>query len=178
VYLLKDRHGKVVYVGKAVNLRAALRSYLRGGDERSQVEFLLRQLADFETLVAASEKEALILENNLIKQYRPRYNIRLKDDKSYVSVKITLQDPWPRVLVTRKLVRDGSRYLGRSTARLGARDAGYRPQGVPAAHLQRRRVPQPRRGRASSTTSSAASARACCRSTGRSTASISGRRCC
>jgi excinuclease ABC subunit C len=112
VYLLKDRHDKVIYVGKAVNLRGRLRSYLRGGDERSQVEFLLRQLADFETLVAASEKEALILENNLIKQYRPRYNIRLKDDKSYVSVKITLQDPWPRVLVTRKLVRDGSRYLG------------------------------------------------------------------
>ncbi|HWP65164.1 MAG TPA: excinuclease ABC subunit UvrC [Candidatus Limnocylindria bacterium] len=112
VYLLKDRHGKVIYVGKAVNLRARLRSYLRGGDERSQVEFLLRRLADFETLVAASEKEALILENNLIKQYRPRYNIRLKDDKSYVSVKVTMQDPWPRVLVTRKLVRDGSRYLG------------------------------------------------------------------
>jgi excinuclease ABC subunit C len=112
VYLLKDRHGKVIYVGKAVSLRARVRTYLRGGDERSQVRFLVGKLADFDTLVTASEKEALILENNLIKQYRPRYNIRLKDDKSYVSVKVTVQDPWPRVLVTRRIVKDGSRYFG------------------------------------------------------------------
>jgi excinuclease ABC subunit C len=112
VYLLKDAQGKVIYVGKAVNLRARVRSYLRGGDERSQVRFLVGKLADFETLVTASEKEALILENNLIKQYRPRYNIRLKDDKSYVSVKVTIQEPWPRVLVTRRIVKDGSRYFG------------------------------------------------------------------
>ena len=112
VYLLKDRHGKVIYVGKAVSLRARVRSYLRGGDERSQVRFLVGKLTDFDTLVTASEKEALILENNLIKQYKPRYNIRLKDDKSYVSVKVTVQDPWPRVLVTRKIVKDGSRYFG------------------------------------------------------------------
>src|SRR5205809_4558637 len=112
VYLLKDRHGKIIYVGKAANLRSRVRSYLRGGDERSQVRFLVERLAEFETLVTASDKEALILENNLIKQYRPRYNIRLKDDKSYVSVKVTVQDPWPRVLVTRKIVKDGSRYFG------------------------------------------------------------------
>ena len=112
VYLLKDRHGKVIYIGKATNLRSRVRSYLRGGDERSQVRFLVDRLAEFETLVTASDKEALILENNLIKQYRPRYNIRLKDDKSYVSVKVTVQDPWPRVLVTRKIVKDGSRYFG------------------------------------------------------------------
>jgi excinuclease ABC subunit C len=112
VYLLKDAHGKVIYVGKAVNLRARVRSYLRGGDERSQVRFLVGKLASFETLVTASEKEALILENNLIKQYRPRYNIRLKDDKSYVSVKVTVGEAWPRVLVTRRIVKDGSRYFG------------------------------------------------------------------
>src|SRR5437667_5746037 len=112
VYLLKDRHGKVIYIGKAANLRSRVRSYLRGGDERSQVRFLVERLAEFETLVTASDKEALILENNLIKQYRPRYNIRLKDDKSYVSVKVTIQDSWPRVLVTRKIVKDGSRYFG------------------------------------------------------------------
>jgi excinuclease ABC subunit C len=112
VYLLKDRHGKVIYVGKAANLRGRVRSYVRGGDERSQVRFLVERLADFETLVTANDKEALILENNLIKQYRPRYNIRLKDDKSYVSVKVTLKDPWPRVLVTRRIVKDGSRYFG------------------------------------------------------------------
>src|SRR6476660_6538181 len=112
VYLLKDRQGKVIYVGKAANLRSRVRTYLRGGDERSQVRFLVDRLADFETLVTASDKEALILENNLIKQYKPRYNIRLKDDKSYVSVKVTVQDPWPRVLVTRRIVKDGGRYFG------------------------------------------------------------------
>jgi excinuclease ABC subunit C len=112
VYLLKDAAGKVIYVGKAVNLRTRVRSYLRGGDERSQVRFLVGRLADFETLVTVTEKEALILENNLIKQYKPRYNIRLKDDKSYVSVKVTVQEPWPRVIVTRRLVKDGSRWFG------------------------------------------------------------------
>ena len=122
VYLLKDRHGKVIYVGKAANLRSRVRTYLRGGDERSQVRFLVDRLADFETLVTASDKEALILENNLIKQYKPRYNIRLKDDKSYVSVKVTVQDPWPRVLVTRRIVKDGSRYFGPFASASAVRD--------------------------------------------------------
>jgi excinuclease ABC subunit C len=112
VYLLRDRHGKVIYVGKAKSLRARVRSYFRGGDERSHVPFLVSRVATFETLVTGNEKEALILENNLIKQYKPRYNIRLKDDKSYVSVKIEDAKGWPRLVVTRKLVRDGSRYLG------------------------------------------------------------------
>lgn len=112
MYLLKDASGKVIYVGKAKNLRARLRQYVRGGDERSQIRFLLAKIADVETLVTANDKEALILENTLIKQYKPRYNIRLKDDKSYVSVKVTVQDPWPRILVTRRIVKDGSRYFG------------------------------------------------------------------
>lgn len=112
VYLLKDRTGKVIYVGKAKSLRPRVQSYFRGGDERHQVQFLVRRVGDLECLVTRNEKEALILENNLIKQYKPRYNIRLKDDKSYVSVKITSSDPWPRVLVTRKIARDGSRYFG------------------------------------------------------------------
>ena len=71
----------------------------------------MRQVRDFETLVTTSEKEALILENNLIKQYNPRYNIRLKDDKSYLSAKIT-NHPWPRITVTRRIVKDGGRYFG------------------------------------------------------------------
>jgi len=112
VYLLKDRGGKVIYVGKAKNLRARVRGYLRGGDERSQIQFLMRRVVTVGTLVTANDKEALILENNLIKQYKPRYNIRLKDDKTYLSVKITLADAWPRVLVTRRIVKDGSRYIG------------------------------------------------------------------
>jgi excinuclease ABC subunit C len=112
VYLLKDRRGKVIYVGKAKSLRARVRTYFRGGDGRFQVAYLMAHVEAFETLVTNTEKEALILENNLIKQYKPRYNIDLKDDKSYVSVKVTLQDAWPRVLVTRKIRQDGSRYFG------------------------------------------------------------------
>jgi excinuclease ABC subunit C len=112
VYLLKDERGKVIYVGKAKSLRNRVRTYFRGGDERHQVRFLMRRVADLETLVTSNDKEALILENNLIKQYKPRYNIRLKDDKSYVSVKVTVRDEWPRILVTRKIRQDGSKYYG------------------------------------------------------------------
>ena len=112
VYLLRDRHGKVIYVGKAKSLRARVRMYFRGGDGRLQVPFLVERVADLETLVTRNEKEALILENNLIKQYKPRYNVRLKDDKSYVSVKVTVEDEWPRVYVTRKIRKDRSRYFG------------------------------------------------------------------
>ena len=114
VYLLKDRTGKVLYVGKAKSLRSRVRAYFRPGEEgdgRFQVRFLMRKVRDFDTLVTTSEKEALILENNLIKQYHPRYNIRLKDDKSYLSAKIT-SHPWPRITVTRRIVKDGGTYLG------------------------------------------------------------------
>ena len=121
VYLLRDRAGaksagripgKVLYVGKAKSLRARVRAYFReSGDTRFQVRFLMKRVGDFDVLVARSEKEALILENNLIKQYRPRYNIRLKDDKSYLSAKMT-NHPWPRIMVTRKIVRDGGKYFG------------------------------------------------------------------
>ncbi|HEV3110950.1 MAG TPA: excinuclease ABC subunit UvrC [Candidatus Binataceae bacterium] len=112
VYLLRDKAGKVLYVGKAKSLRPRVRAYFRdGGDARFQVRFLMSRVKDFETLVTASEKEALILENNLIKQYRPRYNIRLKDDKSYLSAKVT-KHAWPRIMVTRKIVKDGGRYFG------------------------------------------------------------------
>ena len=124
VYLLRDRAGaaagkavgktlgKVLYVGKAKSLRSRVRAYFReGGDTRFQVRFLMKRVGDFDVLVTHSEKEALILENNLIKQYRPRYNIRLKDDKSYLSAKMT-NHPWPRIMVTRKIVRDGGKYFG------------------------------------------------------------------
>src|SRR5207247_3938234 len=111
VYLMRDKGGKVVYVGKAKDLRARVRVYFNNADERSQIQFLLRRVEDIETLVTGSDKEALILENNLIKQYKPRYNIRLKDDKSYLSAKIT-NHAWPRITVTRRIVKDGGRYIG------------------------------------------------------------------
>jgi len=122
VYIFKDKRGKAIYVGKAKNLRDRVRSYVRGGDGRYQVSFLMNRAADFETLVTVSETEALILENNLIKQYKPRYNIKLLDDKSYVSVKVTVKDAWPRILVTRKIQRDGSVYLGPFASASGIRE--------------------------------------------------------
>src|SRR5260370_36814805 len=122
VYLLRDRAGKVLYVGKAKNLRSRVRAYFReGGDGPFQVRFLMRRVSDFDTIVTASEKEALILENNLIKQYKPKYNIRLKDDKSYLSAKIT-NHAWPRITVTRKIVKDCGHYFGPFGSACGLRD--------------------------------------------------------
>jgi excinuclease ABC subunit C len=123
VYLLRDGKRKVIYVGKAKSLRSRVRMYFRGGDERLQLPYLVSRVADIETLVTRNEKEALILENNLIKQYKPRYNIRLKDDKSYVSVKVTIDEEWPRVLVTRKILRDKSRYFGPFHSASAVRDS-------------------------------------------------------
>jgi excinuclease ABC subunit C len=122
VYLMRNQAGKVIYVGKAKDLRARVRAYLRAGDGRAQIEFLMRGVTDFETLVTRNEKEALILENNLIKQYKPRYNIRLKDDKSYLSIKVTSRHPWPRIVATRKIVKDGGRYFGPYASAASARE--------------------------------------------------------
>ena len=122
VYLFKDTRGKVIYVGKARSLRDRLRAYLNLSDSRYQIRFLMDRAADVQTLVTASDAEALILENNLIKQYKPRYNVKLKDDKSYLSVKVTTNDAWPRIFVTRKIVRDGNLYLGPYGSASGVRD--------------------------------------------------------
>ena len=122
VYLMRDKGGKVVYVGKAKDVRARVRSYFNNSDERSQVRFLVGRVEDIETLVTSSDKEALILENNLIKQYKPRYNIRLKDDKSYLSIKVTTQHSWPRIFATRKIVKDGGRYFGPFSSAVAARE--------------------------------------------------------
>ena len=112
VYLFRNALGEILYVGKAKNLRARVRQYARGGDGRVQIRFLLAQLADVEVLITMSEKEALLLENTLIKRHWPRYNIRLKDDKSYWHIKVTTQDLWPRLFLTRHVVKDGNKYLG------------------------------------------------------------------
>src|SRR3990170_1872720 len=122
VYLMRDKGGKVIYVGKAKDLRARVRTYFNASDERLQIRFLVRRVADIDTLVTSNDKEALILENNLIKQYKPRYNIRLKDDKSYLSIKVTTQHPWPRIFATRKIVKDGSRYFGPFSSAVAARE--------------------------------------------------------
>jgi excinuclease ABC subunit C len=113
VYLWKDAEGTVLYVGKAKRLRSRVRSYL-GPDvaDNLKTAALVRQLADVDTIVVPSEAHALILEANLIKEYKPRFNITLRDDKSYPYIKVTVQEPFPRVFVTRRVVNDGARYFG------------------------------------------------------------------
>ena len=122
IYLMREKGGKVIYIGKANDLRARVRAYFNSGDERSQIQFLVRRIEDIETLVTTNAKEALILENNLIKQYKPRYNIRLKDDKSYLSIKVTTQHAWPRIFATRKIVKDKNRYFGPFSSAVAARE--------------------------------------------------------
>ena len=113
VYLWKDRDGRVVYVGKAKNLRSRVRSYLAPEPTLSlKNQLLMRVVDDVETIVVANEAESLLLENNLIKEHQPRFNVRLKDDKSYPSIAVTLREPFPRVLVTRRRDLPGARYFG------------------------------------------------------------------
>ncbi|HZS94565.1 MAG TPA: excinuclease ABC subunit UvrC, partial [Chloroflexota bacterium] len=112
-YLFKDEEGTVLYVGKAASLRARLRSYFSSPNQQTaKVRVMLQRAANVETIVTDSELEALILENNLIKEKRPKYNIRLRDDKQYPYLCITLQEPYPRILKVRQTRRDGAMYFG------------------------------------------------------------------
>ena len=113
VYLYKNAEGEVIYVGKANNLRARVRSYLlEASQANAKTGSLMREAVDIETILVANEHEALALENNLIKQRKPRFNILLRDDKTYPYVKLTLADRFPKVFVTRRLRKDGSAYYG------------------------------------------------------------------
>lgn len=113
VYLWKDAKGHIIYVGKAVNLRNRVKSYVRNDANRAvKVAAMISHAVDLETIVVANEMEALILENTLIKKHHPRYNIMLRDDKTYPYIKVTLQDDYPRVCMTRRVLRDGARYFG------------------------------------------------------------------
>jgi len=113
VYLMGDGEGNVLYVGKAANLHHRVRSYFGAGQKLStKLQRMVARVSDFEFYVTASEQEALILELNLIKRHRPRYNVRLKDDKTFPYLKIDLNEDWPRVHITRRLEEDGGRYFG------------------------------------------------------------------
>jgi excinuclease ABC subunit C len=113
VYLWKAGDGKILYVGKAKKLRSRVRSYFAQDHvESPRTRHLVNQIRDLETIVVPSESHALILEANLIKEYRPRFNIALRDDKSYPYIKVTAQEAFPRVYVTRQLQNDGARYFG------------------------------------------------------------------
>src|SRR3984885_3025986 len=112
-YLYKNVEGEVIYVGKAKNLRARVRSYfLEASQANAATGFLMREAVDVEYITVANEHEALALENNLIKQKKPRFNILLRDDKTYPYIKLTMGDRYPKVFVTRRLRKDGSAYFG------------------------------------------------------------------
>ncbi|MGH9899171.1 MAG: excinuclease ABC subunit UvrC [Pyrinomonadaceae bacterium] len=113
VYLHKDANGRIIYVGKAKSLANRVRSYFQGGrghDYKTQI--LVRYINDFEFIITDNEVEALVLESNLIKKHKPRFNVLLKDDKQYPHIKLTINEPFPRVMITRRVLRDGALYFG------------------------------------------------------------------
>ncbi len=113
VYIMKDSSGNVIYVGKAIILKNRVRQYFQSQRNHTpKVRAMVSHVADFETILTHSEVEALILECNLIKKHRPRYNISLKDDKTYPYLKLTMADPYPRLMMTRRILKDGAKYFG------------------------------------------------------------------
>jgi len=123
VYLMKDAAGKIIYIGKALNLKKRVSSYFnRSGDSRYQIRFLMGRVETIDWIVTDTEKEALILENNLIKEHRPRYNLSLRDDKTYFSLRLDPGEEFPRLTIIRKVVRDGARYFGPYSSATAARD--------------------------------------------------------
>jgi excinuclease ABC subunit C len=119
---MKDDAGEILYVGKAKDLRKRLRSYLKAGrDGRPQVRFLLERATTVETIVTDTEKEALLLENTLIKEHRPRYNIDLRDDKTFISLRLDLRELFPAFEIVRRVRADGARYFGPFTSAAAVR---------------------------------------------------------
>ena len=113
VYIMKDSRSRILYIGKAINLRSRVRSYFgKSNDGRLFIRLLMERIDDLDCILTETEDEALILENNLIKKHRPLYNVRLKDDKTYVSIKVTLSEEWPRVMVTRRYKAGEDLYFG------------------------------------------------------------------
>src|SRR6266704_4771030 len=123
VYLMRGSDGTVLYVGKARSLRQRVRSYFRqSGDSRYHIPFLMARVAAIDYIVTDTEKEALILENTLIKEHRPRYNFNLRDDKTYFSLRLDMAEEFPRLAIVRKVPRDGARYFGPYSSAASARE--------------------------------------------------------
>ncbi len=116
VYLFKSKTGRVLYVGKAQNLRSRVRSYVSGGDGRLRIPLLVEQAADVDVVVTPNVKDALLLENELIKQHKPPFNVRLRDDKQYLALRLDPKEKWPRLTQVRRFRRDGARYFGPYTS--------------------------------------------------------------
>jgi len=123
VYLLKGMRGKVLYVGKAQNLRGRVRQYFLGGDGRQQVPNLVARVADVSVLVTDSVKNALLLENELIKRHKPPFNVRLRDDKQYLALRLDRRESWPRLTQVRRFAKDGAEYFGPYTSSVNLRAA-------------------------------------------------------
>jgi excinuclease ABC subunit C len=124
VYLFKSERGKVLYVGKAQNLRTRVRSYLQPrGDARVRIPRLVERIADVEVLVTPTVKDALLLENELIKRHRPAFNVRLRDDKQYLGLRLDPEEKWPRLHGVRRFKRDRARYFGPYTSSGAMREA-------------------------------------------------------
>jgi excinuclease ABC subunit C len=114
VYILKDKKGRAVYIGKAKNLRSRVRSYFTKGEDaqRPQIRYMMKDVTDLDYFITKNEREAVILENSLIKQKKPKYNIKLRDDKNYLSLRIDPREKFPRLSLTRRVMKDGAVYYG------------------------------------------------------------------
>ena len=122
VYLMKDEKGNVIYVGKAKNLRSRIRNYFQGTDTRAMVPFLVSRVRDLDFVVTNTEKEAFLLENTLIKEHRPRYNVIFRDDKTYFSLRLDTRQEFPAFQLVRKMRKDGARYFGPYPSGLAAKE--------------------------------------------------------
>ncbi len=121
-YLMRDAKDRVIYIGKAKNLRNRIRTYINDQDSRYSVKFLMRRVAHIDFFLTTNDKEAVLLENSLIKQFKPRYNVQLKDDKTYVSLRVNTKEDFPRITVVRKHRNDGASYFGPYASAYGVRD--------------------------------------------------------
>jgi excinuclease ABC subunit C len=162
VYLFKNDRGGILYIGKAQNLRVRVRSYLSGGDGRYQIPRLLERARDVDVVVTPSVKDALLLENELIKRHKPPFNVRLRDDKQYLALRLDPRAEWPRLTQVRRFREDGADYFGPYTSSAAMRDAlsnlrrifplrscsdsvlrDYRRRGRPCIEYEMKRCPGP-----------------------------------
>ncbi len=112
VYIMRDKNNNIIYVGKAISLKNRVRQYFRKTNKTKRIENMVSLVDHFEYIVTDNESEALILECNLIKKNMPKFNVLLKDDKTYPYIKVTVKEEFPRVFMTRRILNDGSRYFG------------------------------------------------------------------
>ena len=123
VYIMHDSHDDIIYVGKAISLKNRVRQYFQSSRNLSpKIVQMVSRIARFEYIITDSELEALVLECNLIKEHRPKYNTMLKDDKTYPYIKVTVNEPFPRILLSRKMKKDKARYFGPFTSSLAVKD--------------------------------------------------------